>query len=232
MIILTHDISKDSRVLIVEHVLKKLKDMSLQKRYKLPSSKEKTMEAINKLNSVIKQIKFSYISPSDLANDRMVKELELMSNQFWDAIMKYSDTNEKNKLIFTELKFIFNILKGFKERLKLGNESTIENSIDIIAVKILSISVLNKKENLKVCRVGNGFETINVITNLTSIKKDMVLPAAILPPREFGSEISEAMFCSEKDIPEMHEKVGERVTLPESDLKEINNHIIALLKNN
>jgi len=227
---MSHNVSKDVRVLVVEHALKRLKDYTLQKRYKLPSSKEKTMEGINKLNSVIKQVQFSYISPLELVNNRMIKEFELMANQFWEAIMKNVDQIEKNKLVLTELRFIFNILKGFRERLKLGNESAIENSIDIIAVKILSISDLNKKENLKICRVGNGTETINVITNLPSIKKDMVLPAAILPPRLFGTEISEAMFCSGKDLPDMHEKVGERVSLPESDLKEINNHIINLLK--
>ncbi len=225
------DISKDPRVLIVEYALKKLKDLTVNKKYKLPASKEKTLEAINKLNSAIKAIKFSYISPVDLGEDRMVKEFDLMANQFWDAILKNEKEIERNKFSALELKFIFNILKGFKDRLRLGNEVPIDKAIDIIAVKIISVSKLEKKSNLSLCRVGDGEGIINIITNLVDVKKDLVLPAAILPPREFGSEISGAMFCSSQDLPEMQDQVGRRVlNLPEVVLKEVNNHIIDLLK--
>ena len=57
----------------------------------------------------------------------------------------------------------------------------------------------------------------------------MVLPAAILPPREFGTEVSEAMFCSNHDLPEMRESVGERVELSHDELKEVHNHIMAII---
>ncbi|MHA1650315.1 MAG: hypothetical protein ACTSYB_08980 [Candidatus Helarchaeota archaeon] len=225
------DISKDPRVLMVEYVLKRLKELTITKRYKLPASKEKTLEAINKMNSSIKTIKFSYIAPEDLINDRMIKEFDLMANQFWDAILKNYKEIEKNKLIALELKFIFNILRGFRDRLKLGNTITLDKAIDIIAVKIISITKLDKKGTLNVCRVGNGEEIISIVTNLTNLKKDMVVPAAILPPREFGSEISEAMFCSNQDLLEMHGHVGERVlNLPETNLKEVRQHIMTLLK--
>ncbi|NHI92610.1 MAG: hypothetical protein EAX96_08910 [Candidatus Lokiarchaeota archaeon] len=227
---MSQDVSKDTRILLVEYVLKKLKELTIQKRYKLPASKEITIEAINKLNSAIKQIKFSYILPLELVNNYIVKEFDLMTRQFWEAISKNLSDIEKNKVILLELRFIFNILQGFRERLMLGNESSIEKAIDVIAVKILSISNLNKKENLKICRVADGKQIINIITNLSNVKKDMVLPAAILPPREFGSEISEAMFCSNKDLVEMHEKIGKRVILSEIELKEVNNHVLSLLK--
>ena len=215
---------------MVEQVIKKLKDLTVNKRYKLPASKEKTLEAINKINSAIKQIKFSYLSPLDLVNDHMIKEFDLMATQFWDAINKNLPEIEKNKMILLELRFIFNILKGFRDRLNLGNEISLEKAIDIIAVKIISIASLDKKENLKICRVGDGKQIFNVITNLSDVKKDMILPAAILPPREFGSEISEAMFCSSTDLEKMRDKVGERVKLPKETLKDVNNHVLALLK--
>ena len=227
---MSQDVSKDTRILMVEYVLKKLKELTVNKRYKLPASKEKTLEAINKMNSAIKQIKFSYISPLDLVNDQMVKEFDLMANQFWDAISKNLSEIEKNKMILLELRFIFNILKGFRDRLKLGNEISLEKAIDMIAVKIISIASLDKKENLKICRVGDGKQILNVITNLSNVKKDMILPAAILPPREFGSEISEAMFCSSNNLVEMKDQVGERVNLNKETLKEVNNHVLALLK--
>lgn len=224
------DVSKDPRILMVEAVLKILKDLTLQKKYKLPGSKEKTMEAINRVNSSIKQIKYSYISPLDLVEDRMIKEFDLMANQFWDAILKNVQEIKKNRFIMAKLQFIFNVLRGFKSRLMLGNEGSIEKAVDIIAVKILSISDLEKKENLKICRVGDGERALNIITNLTGIKKDMVLPAAILPPREFGLQVSEAMFCSNEDLVAMREQVGERVTLPANALKEVNHYVLDLLK--
>ena len=113
----------------------------------------------------------------------------------------------------------------------MGNEVPIEKAIDVIAVKIVSITKLDKKENLKICRAGDGNRLINIITNLTEIKKDMVLPAAILPPRIFGSEVSEAMFCSTKDLTEMHEKIGEQVSsLSDTELKEVKNQVLALIK--
>ena len=225
------DVSKDPRVLMAEFALKKLKDLTINKKYKLPASKETTLEAINKLNSAIKAIKFSYISPADLIEDRMVKEFNLMAEQFWKAILKNEKEIEKNRPIELELRFIFKILKGFKSRLKLGNEVSLDKAIDIIAVKIISISKLAKKEGLRLCRVGDGEKIINIITNLENVKKDMVLAAAILPPRQFGSELSEAMFCSDEDLSEMHDNVGSRViNLSEDNLKEVKNHILSLLK--
>lgn len=216
---------------MVEYALKKLKDLSVSKKYKLPASKEKTVEAVNKLNSTIKIIKFSYIPPLNLVDDRMVREFDLMANQFSDAVLKNYKEVEKDKLIATELKFIFNILTGFRGRLKLGNEASLEKSIDLIAVKIVSVTKFDTKENLRICKVSDGKKIMNVITNLTGIKKDMVLPVAILPPREFGSEISEAMFCSSKNLPEMDGHAGEYVeNLPENDLKEVKHHVLELIK--
>ncbi len=226
---MSQDISKDPRILMVEHALKELKDLTINKKYKLPASKEKTMEAIHKLNSTVKSIKYSYMTAEDLVNDKMVKELELMANQFWDAILKYQKEIEKQKFSAAELRFIFNILKGFRNRLRLGNEVDLDKAIDIIAVKILAVSKIDN--NLFLCRVGDGEKTVNIITNLVNIKNEMVLPAALLPPREFGSEISEMMFCSNQNLVKMHEKVGERVLdLPESELKEVKHHIMNLLK--
>ncbi len=223
------DISKDPRILMVEHVLKRLKDLTVNKRYKLPASKENTMEAISKLNSAIKTIRYSYTAPLELVDNQVVKEFDLMTNQFWDAILKNYGEIEKNKLMAAELKFIFNILKGFRERLRMGNEISIEKSIDLIAVKIVAVTKLD--QNLKLCRVGDGKGIITIITNLSEIKKDMVVPAAILPPREFGAEVSEAMFCSGKDLLEMHDHVGEYVSnLPDTDLKEVKHTIVNLLK--
>ncbi|NVM28173.1 MAG: hypothetical protein HWN65_04965 [Candidatus Helarchaeota archaeon] len=222
------DISKDPRVLMVEHALKQLRDLTVNKKYKLPASKEKTLEAINRLNSSIKTIKFSYISPVELVGDRTVTEFNLMADQFWDAILKNQKEIEKNSFIAATLRFIFNILKGFRDRLILGNVASIDMAIDIIAVRVISVT---KGGNLNACRVGDGKKVLNIITNLMDVKKDLVLPAAILPPREFGSEISEAMFCSGQDLPDMHERVGERIlNLPEAELKEVNNHIMNLLK--
>ncbi len=224
------DVSKDPRILMVEYVVNKLTEMTINKRYKLPSSKEKTLVAINKLNSTIKNIKYSYIPPLDLINNTSVKEIDLMANQFWDAIIKNNDINEQN-LNILELKFIFNILKGFRARLEFGNEVSIDKAIDIIAVKVISVSKLSKNENLYLCRVADGEKIINIITNLKNIKKNSVIPAAILPPRVFGQEISEAMFCSGNDIPALHDKVGERITnLSEDLLKEVNHFIIQMIK--
>lgn len=223
------DVSNDPRILMVEHALKKLKDLTLSKKYKPPVNKETTMEAINKLNSSIKSIKFSYTSPEELIDNKMVKEFDLMANQFWDAVVKYNKDIEKLDLIMAELRFIFNILKGLRNRLKLGNDPSVDKALDIIAVKINTVSKLEGKE-LYLCRVGDGKRIINIITNLKDIKKDTVVPAAILPPVEFAPEISEAMFCSSRDLPEMHEHIGERVNLPENMLKEVSHHIINCLK--
>jgi predicted RNA-binding protein with EMAP domain len=225
------DISKDPRILMVERVIRDLKEMTINKKYKLPASKEKTLEAIGKLNSTIKNIKFSYISPVDLADYRSARELELMATQFWDALSKNYAEIQKNKLSELQLKFIFNILKGFRDRLKLGNEISIDKAIDIIAVKIISVSKLDNKGNLSLCRVGDGKQILNIITNLPGIKSEMVLPAAILPPRQFGSEVSEAMFCSGKNMSEMQKYIGERIlNLPDDSLKEVNHQILDLFK--
>jgi predicted RNA-binding protein with EMAP domain len=223
------DISSDPRILMVEYALKELKDLTINKRYKLPASKEKTLEGINMMNSAIKTIRYSYIAPRDLVDDKIVRELDLMAKQFWDATLKHLPELEKNRLSYTQLEFIFNILRGFRKRLSWGNEVSIDKAIDIIAVRIITIT---KHDNaLYLCRVGDGEKILNIITNLTDIRKDTVVAAAKLPPREFGSEISEAMFCSSQDLPSMHGHVGEQILrLPETQLKEVSHHIMGILK--
>jgi len=228
---LSQDISKDPRILMVEYALKQLKEMTINKRYKLPASKENTLAALNKLNSTIKAIKYSYLSPSILANNQMISEFQLMVNQFCEAITKHIKEIERNKFIAANLKFIFSVLKGFKNRLKMGDKITVDKAIDIIAVKVISVVKVDAKQNLFLCRVGDGEKILNVITNLPTIKKEMIVPVAILPPRDFGTEISEAMFCGVESIGQFPEKVGEYVhSLPQDQLKEVNHLIINLLK--
>jgi predicted RNA-binding protein with EMAP domain len=227
---MSQDISKDPRILMIEYALNRLKELTKSKSYKMPASKEKTMEAINRMNSVIKEIKYSYIAPMELAEKKQVKELTLMANQFWDAIIKNLEL-DKDSLSHMELKFLFNILKGFDNRLKLGNGASLDKAIDIIAVKVVSVSKLEGKDKLFLCRVGDGTDIINIITNLDKIKKGAVLPAAVLSPAQFGSEISTAMFCSSEDLVDMHENVGSRVkNLTPEFLKEVNHHIMNLIK--
>ncbi|MHA1269962.1 MAG: hypothetical protein ACTSPY_09280 [Candidatus Helarchaeota archaeon] len=229
---MSQDISKDPRILIVEYAINRLNELTVNKKYKLPASKEKTIEAINKIKSAIKNIKYSYIPPLELIDKKEVLELELMANQFWDAIVKNNQDIDKTKLINSELRFIFNILKGFRDRLRLGNEATIDNAIDIIAVRIVTILKLDKTENLYLTKVGNGKRIMTIITNLKSIKKDMVLPAAILPPKIFGTVVSEAMFVSSSDLSDMHDKVGSRVINLSADrLKEVNHLVLDMIKN-
>jgi len=225
------DISKDPRILMAEYALDRLKTLTINKKYKLPASKEKTLEAINKMNSILKNIKYSYIEPKILVDDTRVKEFELMSNQFWDYIVKNNPDIDKPNITNLELRFIFNILKGFRRRLRLGNQVPISKAIDIIAVKIISVSKLPKSDNLFLCRVGDGKRVLNIITNLKGVKKDQILPAAILPPREFGGEISEAMFVSSVDLKNNNLKAGDLILeLPDDALKEVNNQILKILK--
>ena len=82
------DVSKDPRILMAEYAVYRLKELTINKKYKLPASKEKTMEAIEKVRSVIKNIKYSYIAPKELVENKAVKELELMADQFLEAIAR------------------------------------------------------------------------------------------------------------------------------------------------
>jgi len=228
---MSQDISNDPRILMVEYALKRLKYLTIEKKYKMPANKEKMVEAINKITSNIKAMRYSYILPEKLLNDQMFKEFELMVTQLKEAIYRNANEIEKNRLIAADLGFVFNILQDFKRRLALGNTVSMEKAVDVIAVKIVSVSKLAGKDNLYLCRVGDGKKTINIITNLKDIKKDSIVAAAILPPVMFEPEVSEAMFCSSRNIPEMQGHVGElMLNLPETELKEVRNHVSALLK--
>lgn len=228
---MSQDISNDPRILMVEYALKRLKYLTVEKKYKLPTNKEKMVEAISKMTSAIKAIRYCYMAPDKLLEDQMVKEFELMTSQIKEAIYRNANEIEKNKLIAADLEFVFNILEGFKNRLSLGNKISMEKAIDVIAVKIVSVSKLAGKEHLYLCRVGDGKKTINIITNLKDIKRDSVVAAAVLPPVLFEPEVSEAMFCSSKDLSEMHGHVGETIlNLQDAELKEVRNHVSALLK--
>ena len=168
---MSQDISNDPRILIVEYALKRLKYLTIEKKYKMPANKEKMVEAINKITSNIKAMRYSYILPEKLLNDQMFKEFELMVTQLKEAIYRNASEIEKNKLIAADLGFVFNILQDFKKRLALGNTVSMEKAVDVIAVKIVSVSKLAGKDNLFLCRVGDGKKTINIISTLTIFLK-------------------------------------------------------------
>jgi predicted RNA-binding protein with EMAP domain len=211
---MTHDTSKDPRLLVAELALSKIKRTIVLKLGIRPKlSKDETNNIIKTLESTLMTCKYMYLEPAELADSEQVKEIVDNAKMLHDSLQEIFEKKDTNPNIKADLHWVFMVLEGLPERLRRGGES-LASGVDLMAVKVRNVV---KKDKLWVTRVDNGRRELTVVTNMPGIESGDVLAAAFLEPSIFAGTISEAMFLG-KD--KRVEPVGSFITEEKANVKE------------
>jgi predicted RNA-binding protein with EMAP domain len=201
------DTRSDYRILVLEHALGMLEKVISQRRIPAPTIDWRTAEKlVSEAGTLVKRIKYSFLPPSILAESDDVKRLTSIAEQLAKMLLAKEKLagikmDLKTRLAIAEARYALRVMYGLPYRLKLGDDNNPLYSVDVECVEILSVTKHPRADNLYVTR-ARGILGYTIITNLKTIRKGEVRAAAILPPREFYGEISEAMYCSNPIPPE------------------------------
>ena len=211
---MTHDTSKDPRLLVAELALKKFKRTIVLKLGIRPKlNKDETNNAFKTLESTLMACKYMYLEPAELADSEQVKEIVDTAKMLHDSLQELFEKKDANPNIKADLFWVFMVLEGLAERLRRGGEG-LATGVDLMVVKVRNVV---KKDKLWVTRVDNGKRELTVVTNMPGIGSGDVLAAAFLEPSVFAGTVSEAMFLG-KD--QREEPVGTYLTEDKVHLKE------------
>jgi predicted RNA-binding protein with EMAP domain len=201
------DTRSDYRILLLEHAVELLEKIVSQRRIPAPTIDWKTAEKLTaEAATLTKKIKYSFLPPSMLADSTEVKKLAEIAEQLAKTLLAKEKLagvkmDPKTRMAIAEARYAIRVMYGLPYRLKLGDDNNPLYAVDIECVEVLSVAKHPQAENLYVTR-ARGILGYTIITNLKDVKRGEVRAAAILPPREFYGEISEAMYCSNPIPPE------------------------------
>lgn len=211
---MTHDTSKDPRLLMVGIALEKLKKVLVLKLGIRPKlSKEETKEHMKKMEGNLMTCKYMYIPPEELAEQETLLEIVRSANAILESLGEVLSKKDANPSIKADLFWIFQTLIGLPKRLKRGGDS-MASGVDLMVVKVRNVV---KKDKLWMTRVDNGRRELTVVTNMPGIESGMVLAVAFLPPTQLADTFSEAMFLGKE---QRKEGVGDYITDTGADVKE------------
>ena len=195
------DTRNDYRLVVAEHAVDVLERIVAAKAIPVPTNWGKASALVREVRGIVKRMRYSFLPATMLAKSSDAERLKqavkalasLLFPQQWVEELKRS---KKNRLQVAEAKYALRTLYGLPSRLALGDSNDVYYAVDIECVKIVSVEKHPTARNLFVTH-ATGIYRYVIVTNIVDIKRGEVRAAAILPPREFGGIISEAMYCSD-----------------------------------
>lgn len=143
-------------------------------------------KAISRLSSLLKEIKYSYMEPSEIVSTYKQRIEELAG-----ALERISVSSDSVRRF---LSYVVEELRDFPRKFSRPVSEPFQ-VFRFAIVEIVSVSKHPALQNLRVTRVrdrrGNVY---TVVTNIQDVKEGMRAAVVFLPPKEFGGVWSEAMF--------------------------------------
>jgi predicted RNA-binding protein with EMAP domain len=192
---MTHDSSKDPRILVAHRACALLKQTLQQKsRVKLHASRDRVVEMAAGLDSSVMALMYTYQEPADLAVSPMTEEIVDTAGEVAEALEPVISSPEAPPLIRANFLWCLRTLKGLAGRFS-NSGATLASGVDLLAVQVRNVITRGK---LWLTPVTDGTTDYTVMTNIPKIQAGDVLAVAFLPPREVGGEVSEAMYLGEE----------------------------------
>jgi hypothetical protein len=200
------DTRRDYRILVAEHALKLLENVVRRRAIPIVVDWRRAERLVNDASSALKKAKYSFMPPSMLASSEEVEKLRSTAEELARMLVSKEKLagvklDAKTRLALAETRYALRVLYGLPYRLRLGDDNNPLYAVDIECVEVLSVSKIPKAENLYVTR-ARGLLGYTIVTNILDVKRGELRAAAILLPREFYGEISEAMYCSKPLSPD------------------------------
>jgi len=195
------DARSDYRILILEQAVGVLERMVSQRRIPSPLIDWREAESlVARAESLVKRVKYSFLPASMLSESEEVKELADIAQKLARTLLAKEKLaglkmDLKTRMAVAEARYAIRVMYGLPYRLKLGDDNNPLYAIDIECVEATSVAKHPQADNLYITR-ARGILGYTIITNIKTVRKGEIRAAAILPPREFYGEISEAMYCS------------------------------------
>lgn len=191
---MTHDTSKDPRLLVAQRACALLKKTIHQKLgVRLPVGREKLDAWIASAESAVMTLTYSYQEPSDMAASESMMEIVGAASSLEGAIEPVLTGNEAPRLLCARIKWCLRTLSGLPARLSNPGTS-LASGVDIVAADVKNVA---KTGTLWLTRVWDGGAEYPVVTNMGSIAAGNCHAVAFLPPAEVGGSVSEAMFLGD-----------------------------------
>lgn len=193
---MTHDTSKDPRILVAQRACTLLKHVLQQRSgVKLLASRDRMTEMAAGLESNVMALMYTYQEPTDLAESDLMLDLAAQAEDLASILEPALSSDTTPPLIKAGYKWCLRTLIGLPERLANPGK-TMSSGVDILAVEVRNVTTIGKK--LWLTRVNDRKNDYTVITNMPGLGVGDVLAVAFLPPREVGGAVSEAMYLGDE----------------------------------
>lgn len=193
------DTSRDYRVLLAEKAVEKY--VSIVKTSSMPYliKREELLSYAREAHSLVMTLKYSFLPLEQIVDSELLDKLSVLAEKMTSFVKDkpLRSLSERDRLNVAYVRWVGRILRGLSDRFRLGEENFPEYAVDILGVRVESVSRLRGSRGLWVANVMAGSEVFTVVTNLEDVKAGQVRAVAVLPPRMFLDVVSEAMFCSD-----------------------------------
>ncbi|RLF25653.1 MAG: tRNA-binding protein [Thermoplasmata archaeon] len=183
------DTSRDPRILMALVSSGELGRLVPSARSRGPWPKREVLGFARKANSIINNLRFTYMDPRAMAE---TEEVRLLAEGA-DSLLRALEVALEPDLTGKRILFHLGIIAGLGRRLSLGRIDDPVVAVDLYAGEVQASHEHPEIRGLKVCRVWVG-RPMTVVTNDLSVEEGDRVGVAVLPPREFGGIISEGMF--------------------------------------
>lgn len=191
---MTHDTSKDPRILVAQRACALLRQSLQQKTHvKLSVGKEKLLEMASSLESAVMTLMYSYQEPAEVASSEPMQQIVEAARSMGDALSPVLASSAPSLLLKANLRWCLRTLTGLPDRFG-APAGSLAAGVDMRAVVVRNVT---KTGSLWLTRVSDGNVEYPVVTNIPGVRTGDVLAAAFLPPREVGGTVSEAMYLGD-----------------------------------
>lgn len=188
---MSHDTSKDPRLLVAEIAIKRLnRVLPLRHGIQPKLSKQQTAKSLKRIESALMSAKFMYLDPAELAEQEPVITIVENARALHSSIEEALSSETISPAVQAEARWCLQILEALPQRL-VRQATSIVAGIDLLAVRVTNVIA---KDKLCITRVDAGSRDLTVVTNMPDLRVGQVLGAALLPPVQLAGTVSEAMF--------------------------------------
>lgn len=204
------DTANDYRILVAEKAVALLDRRIRQWGMPWPVNKQRALTLVDEARKMLLKAKYSFLPSRDLAESEEIRRVAENAKSLASMIIPemLPKLDGSRRMAFAEMRWALSILAGLPARILLGDANHPEYAVDVVGVEVTRVERLEGSDNLYVTRASAGKAAFTIVTNLADVKPGQVRAAAILPPVEFHSVISEAMYSSDPIDPAY---VGRRV---------------------
>jgi len=194
----------DYRFLMVREAIKRLERIVRSWNLSYPIHKGEALSLVREARKVIERIQYSFLPLNYLIKLKELERLSELTKRLGLMLLpqKGIALDHSTRFQVAQIKYSLLQLMGLRERLCLGSENKPHYSVDIIGVRVASVSKHPRAQKLYVTKAGTEKFGVTVVTNIATLRKGEVRAIAFLPPKDLIGVISEAMYCS-GPIPEV-----------------------------